>query len=123
MQGATLHGSAQVNVAIMLAPVAFLGHITSQPVEAMARMETDKVSIQTSLLYKLVPTTVLLCPVSHKIAGSVAAAPVLTSYCGSVHSRIPCIGLRLAALPQEYTSFVQRMQPYKLVPAALQFCH
>ena len=34
----------QVNVAIMLAPVAFLGHITSQPVEAMVRMETDRVS-------------------------------------------------------------------------------
>ena len=34
----------QVSVAIMLAPVAFLGHITSQPVEAMARMETDRVS-------------------------------------------------------------------------------
>ena len=33
----------QVNVAIMLAPVAFLGHVTSQPVEAMVRMETDKV--------------------------------------------------------------------------------
>ena len=28
----------------MLAPVAFLGHITSQPVEAMVRMETDRVS-------------------------------------------------------------------------------
>ncbi len=34
----------QVNVAIMLAPVTFLGHITSQPVEAMARMQTDRVS-------------------------------------------------------------------------------
>ena len=33
----------QVNVAIMLAPVTFLGHITSQPVEAMARMQTDRV--------------------------------------------------------------------------------
>ena len=47
-----MHRCAQVNVAIMLAPVAFLGHITSQPVEAMARMETDKVSLQYSLLYK-----------------------------------------------------------------------
>ena len=34
----------QVNVAIMLAPVTFLGHIASQPVEAMARMQTDGVS-------------------------------------------------------------------------------
>jgi hypothetical protein len=34
----------QVNVAIMLAPVTFLGYITSQPVEAMARMQTDRVS-------------------------------------------------------------------------------
>lgn len=33
----------QVNVAIMLAPVTFLGHITSQPIEAMARMQTDRV--------------------------------------------------------------------------------
>lgn len=33
----------QVNVAIMMAPVTFLGHITSQPVEAMARMQTDRV--------------------------------------------------------------------------------
>ncbi|KAL3137660.1 hypothetical protein ABBQ38_004935 [Trebouxia sp. C0009 RCD-2024] len=32
----------KVNVAIMLAPVAFLGHITSQPIEAMVRMETDR---------------------------------------------------------------------------------
>lgn len=47
-----MHHCAQVNVAIMLAPVAFLGHITSQPVEAMARTETDKVSFQDFLLYK-----------------------------------------------------------------------
>ena len=33
----------QVNVAIMMAPVTFLGHITSQPVEAMARLQADQV--------------------------------------------------------------------------------
>lgn len=44
MPAATVHSLVQVNVALMLAPVAFLGHITSQPVEAMARMETDRVS-------------------------------------------------------------------------------
>lgn len=60
MLAATVHCCAQVNVAIMLAPVAFLGHITSQPVEAMARMETDKVSLDKSLLHKSVPTALVL---------------------------------------------------------------
>lgn len=32
----------KVNVAIMMAPVTFLGHITSQPVEAMARLQADQ---------------------------------------------------------------------------------
>lgn len=58
MPAASVHFHVQVNVAIMLAPVAFLGHITSQPVEAMARMETDKVSIHNSLLQKLVRCSV-----------------------------------------------------------------
>ena len=54
MPAAAVHCCVQVNVAIMLAPVAFLGHITSQPVEAMARMETDKVSSKNSLAQGLV---------------------------------------------------------------------
>lgn len=62
MTGATVHCCVQVNVAIMLAPVAFLGHITSQPVEAMARMETDKVSSQNCLLQRVVPTAGFLYP-------------------------------------------------------------
>lgn len=44
-----MHSMVQVNVAIMLAPVAFLGHITSQPIEAMVRMETDRVSYMNSV--------------------------------------------------------------------------
>ena len=45
----------QVNVAIMLAPVTFLGHITSQPVEAMARMDADRVSRYTSVMLLYAP--------------------------------------------------------------------
>ncbi len=33
----------QVSIAVMLAPVTFLGHISSRPVATMAEMETDKV--------------------------------------------------------------------------------
>ena len=62
----------QVNVAIMLAPVTFLGHITSQPVEAMARMQTDRVShhITSCLLpcqcccYCIVSSTAAAAPLS-----------------------------------------------------------
>lgn len=34
----------QVNLAVMLAPVTFLGHITSPAVAAMATMQTDQVT-------------------------------------------------------------------------------
>lgn len=73
MPGATLHSCVQVNVAIMLAPVAFLGHITSQPVEAMARMETDRVSPMTATsprLHKPAPRTLLLHQIPYQMAVS-----------------------------------------------------
>ena len=39
--------AVQVNVAIMLAPVTFLGHITSPAVAALASLQTDQVITDT----------------------------------------------------------------------------
>ena len=62
----------QVNVAIMLAPVTFLGHITSQPVEAMARMQTDRV---------IVITSHLACYPVNAAAAALSAALLLLLHC------------------------------------------
>ena len=90
MLAATVHCCAQVNVAIMLAPVAFLGHITSQPVEAMARMETDKVSLHNSLLPSSVPTALVLnagfnCS---RIAAAAAAAELQQNCSSRIEGRL-----------------------------------
>ena len=64
----------QVNVAIMMAPVTFLGHITSQPVEAMARMQTDRVQC-------LIPGVTTIAAAAAAAAASAHTHPIAASCC------------------------------------------